>query len=105
MPISETMHFRQWCRVKGFSISSGYKMKKLGLAPELLEVPGIRGARVTPQADYDWEARMAEAAKSKEAQLEAQRRRAQAAEAGRIAAQSPRHVSRRQLQPKHRRRG
>lgn len=105
MPISETMPFRRWIRAKGFSISSGYKMKNAGLGPELLEVPGIRGGQVTPEADAAWEQRMAEAAKSQEAQLEAERRRAQAAEAGRIAAQSPRHVSRQQMQSKHRRRG
>ncbi len=104
MPISETMPFRRWIRAKGFSISSGYKMKNAGLGPELLEVPGIRGGRVTPEADAAWEQRMAVAAKSQEAQLEAERRR-QAAEAGRIAAQSPRHVSRQQMQSKRRRRG
>jgi hypothetical protein len=96
------MPFRQWCRAKGLSVSSGYKIKNSGLGPELLEVPGVRGSRVTPEADAAWEARMAEAAKSQDAQLEAERRRAQAAEAGRIAAQSPRHVSRRKLQPRRR---
>jgi hypothetical protein len=94
MPIKETLPFRQWCRAKGLSVSSGYKIKNSGLGPELLEVPGIRGARVTPEADAIWERRMAEAAQSQDAQLEAERRRAQAVQAGRIAAQSPQHVSR-----------
>jgi hypothetical protein len=43
---------------------------------------------------------MAELAKSETAQLEAERRRAQAAEAGKLAAQSPNHVSRRTAAPR-----
>jgi hypothetical protein len=96
------MPFRAWCRAKGFSVSSGYKIKNSGLGPDLLEVPGIRGGRVTPEADRAWEMRMAELAKSQDAQLEAERRSALASAAGKIAAQSPHHVSRRALQCKRR---
>jgi hypothetical protein len=106
MPIIETMPFRRWCHAKGFSISTGYEIKKSGMGPKLLEVPGVRGARVTPEADAAWEQRMAELAKSEAAQLEADRRREIAAVAGRIAAASPR--SKRgtadHKQPKRRRR-
>jgi hypothetical protein len=41
-----------------------------------------------------WRERMAELAKSETAQLEAERRHAQAAEAGKLAAQSPNHANR-----------
>jgi hypothetical protein len=45
---------------------------------------------------------MAELAKSQDARLEAERRSALASAAGKIAAQSPHHVSRRALQCKRR---
>jgi hypothetical protein len=48
-----------------------------------------------PEADAEWEARMAELAKSETARLEAERRRELATIAGQIAAESLRHVSRR----------
>jgi hypothetical protein len=104
MPINESMPFRRWIRAKGFSLSTGYKMKNAGLAPKLLEVPGIRTSVVTPEADAEWEARMSELAQGEAAQLEVARRKAQAAEAGRIAAMSPRHHSRRQVRGRGRRR-
>jgi hypothetical protein len=69
---------------------------KRGLTPEVSEIPGTRIRRITAAAEAAWDARMAELAQSEAVQLEAERRRAQAAEAGRIAAQSPLHVSRRQ---------
>jgi hypothetical protein len=55
---------------------------------------GTRIKRITPEADAEWEARMAELAKSETARLEAERRR-ELALSGQIAAESPRHVSRR----------
>jgi hypothetical protein len=83
---SET--FAEFARAEG-------KLKKLGLGPDVLRVPGTRIERITPEARQAWRERMAELAKSETAQLEAERRRAQAAEAGKLAAQSPNHVSRR----------
>ena len=83
---SET--FAEFARAEG-------KLKKLGLGPDVLRVLGTRIERITPEARQAWRERMAELAKSETAQLEAERRRAQAAEAGKLAAQSPNHVSRR----------
>ena len=71
----------------------------LGRGPDVLHVPGTRIERITPEARQAWRERMAELAKSETAQLEAERRRAQAAEAGKLAAQSPNHVSRRTAAP------
>jgi hypothetical protein len=87
---SET--FAEFARAEG-------KLKKLGLGPDVLRVPGTRIERITPEARQAWRERMAELAKSETAQLEAERRRAQAAEAGKLAAQSPNHVSRRTAAP------
>jgi hypothetical protein len=85
----------EWCKARHLSRSTYHKLKNFGLGPKELEIPGTRIKRITPEADAEWEARMAELAKSEAAQLEAERRRAQAAEAGKLAAQSPNHVSRR----------
>ena len=89
----------EWCKARRLSRSTYHKLKKLGRGPKELEIPGTRIKRITPEADAEWEARMAELAKSEDAQLEAERRRAQAAEAGKLAAQSPNHVSRRTAGP------
>jgi hypothetical protein len=89
----------EWCKARRLSRSTYHKLKKLGRGPKELEIPGTRIKRITPEADAEWEARMAELAKSETAQLEAERRRAQAAEAGKLAAQSPNHVSRRTTGP------
>ena len=94
---SET--FAEFARAEGFSLSTFYKLKKLGLGPDVLHVPGTRIDRITPEARQAWRERMAELAKSETAQLEAERRRAQAAEAGKLAAQRPNHVSRRTAAP------
>ena len=85
----------EWRWKRRVSKSSHHKLKNLGLAPEETIVPGTKIARISPDADRRWEARMAELAQSEAAQLEAARRRELAAAAGRIAAESPLHVSKR----------
>ena len=91
---SET--FAEFARAEGFSLSTFYKLKKLGLGPDVLHVAGTRIARITPEAREAWRTRMTELAKTEAAQLEVERRRELAAVAGRIAAKSPLHVARRQ---------
>ena len=89
----------EWCKARHLSRSTYHKLKNLGRGPKELAIPGTRIKRITPEADAEWEARMAELAKSEAARLEAEHRRAQAAEAGKLAAQSPNHVSRRIAAP------
>jgi hypothetical protein len=83
-----------------------YSLKKRGLGPDETIYPGSRVIRISAAAERAWDGRMAELAKSESAQLEAERRRTQAAEAGRIAAASPLHISKRvaHKQQQHRRR-
>jgi hypothetical protein len=102
---SETIS--EFCLAERFSKSFYYGLKKRGLGPEEFEVPGTRVKRITPEAHTAWRERMAALAKSETAQLEAKRRRELATIAGRIAAASPRHVSRRgpRSTPTLRRRG
>ena len=75
----------EWCKARHLSRSTYRKLKNLGLGPKELEIPGMRIKRITPEADAEWEARMAELAKGKAARLEAERRRELATIAGQIA--------------------
>jgi hypothetical protein len=93
----------KWCKARHLSRSTYHKLKNLGRGPKELEIPGTR--IITPEADAEGGARMAELAKSETARLEAKRRRELATIAGQIAAQSPSHVSRQRKQQPPRRRG
>ncbi len=70
-------------------------LRRRGYGPRELRVPNSKVIRITQQAHVEWRQRMAELANTEAAQLEAARRRQQAVEAGKRAAQSPTHVSRR----------
>jgi hypothetical protein len=89
--------------VDNMSAAKYYTLKRKGLGPEELNVDAM--IRITPEARAKWQARMAELAKSEAAQLEAERRRELASIAGRAAAASPLHISKRVAhKQQHRRR-
>jgi len=90
---SETI--RQWRERRGYSSATFYKMKRRGLAPEILDIPGFNSPRITARADREWEKRMAELAKENANALERQRRIDHARHAGQAAAKSPDHISNR----------
>jgi len=87
----------EFCSAEHLSKSTYHNLKKRGLGPEELVVPGSRIIRITAESRQRWHERMAELAKSEAA--EAERRRELAAVAGRIAAKSPLHISRRRGGP------
>jgi hypothetical protein len=92
-----------FCYVENISKAKYYELKKRGLAPDETNIDGL--IRITPKAREAWHARMAELAKSEAAQLEAERRRELASIAGRAAAASPLHISKRVAhKQQHRRR-
>jgi hypothetical protein len=70
------------------------ELRQRGLAPDELR-DGGKWIRITYAAHVAWRERMAEQDKSEAAALEQQRRHKQAVEAGRLAAQSPKHYCRR----------
>jgi hypothetical protein len=88
---------QEWRFRKHISKSTHNKLKKAGLAPEetILILPGFNLVRITPQARRDSDRKIADLAQSKEAELERARRQAQVEAAGRLAAQSPNHISKR----------
>ena len=88
------------------SPSKYHELKKKGLGPEEIDIDGMK--RITPQSRERWHQLMTERARSETALLEAERRRAQTVEAGKIAAASALHVSKRgaaHKQPARRKRG
>ena len=83
----------EFCYVEHLSPTKYHGLKNKGLGPEELNVDGM--IRITPEARAKWRERMAELARSEAAQLEAERRRELASIAGRAAAASPLHISKR----------
>ena len=83
----------EFCYVENMSPTKYHGLKNKGLGPEEMNIDGM--IRITPEAREEWHKRMAELAKGEAARLEAERRRELAVTAGRAAAQSPNHVSRR----------
>jgi hypothetical protein len=84
---------REWCESKRICLATYYKLRRLGLTPDELHVPGTNIRRITPEADRAWIARMAELTKTKEYEREVKRRAVMAKKAGDKAARSPKHVS------------
>jgi hypothetical protein len=88
--------------LENISLSKFYGLKKKGLLPDITDIDGLQ--RITPEAREEWHQRMAELAQGEAARLEAERRRELAAIAGRAAAASPLHISKRQNQVRRSRR-
>jgi hypothetical protein len=95
-----------FCKSKGMSRAFFYALKRKGLAPKLDEItapgePGVnrgRGlklVRITAESERAWDKQMEQLRASEAAELEAARAHAQRVAAGKLAAASPAHVSRR----------
>jgi formiminotetrahydrofolate cyclodeaminase len=80
---------------RGICKATYAKLKKAGLTPKetTIDLPGFRLTRITAEARRECNQRIAALQESKEAELERARRQAQLERAGRLAAQSPNHVS------------
>ena len=88
----------QFCWLENISRSKYFELKKRGLGPDVTDIDGLQ--RITPESREAWHERMAERAKG-----EAARRRELAVIAGRAAAASPLHISKRQKPRPRRRKG
>jgi hypothetical protein len=73
-----------FCRRKGISHSTYYKMRAKGHAPRELRIPGSSIVRITPEAEADWEREMEKTPIS-------ERLIKRATKAGMLAVESPRH--------------
>ena len=93
----------QFCWVENISPAKYHELQKKGLGPAVTDIDGVQ--RITPEARAEWHQLMAERAKSGAVRLEAARRRELAVIAGRAAAASPNHVSKKRAPLQRRRRG
>jgi hypothetical protein len=85
----------EFCSAEKFGKATYYKIRRLGFGPDETRIPGTSIVRITQQARRAWHAKLAALRASEAAETEARRRSVQAMQAGRIAAASPLHVSRR----------
>ena len=82
------------------SSSTYHKMRKAGLGPDEVQLPGMAFTRITAKARREWHARMEEFRKSRAAQLERERRSELARAAGKKAAKSANHISKQRKKAK-----
>ena len=92
----------EFCTRHNVSRASYYKLRRLGLGPDEMRMPGTCIVRITPEADRAWRERMTELSKSEAVALEARRRQQQAVVAATASADSDKHVSRRNAARKSR---
>jgi hypothetical protein len=92
-----SMTINEFLAVERMSRSSYYKMRALGYGPAEMRVPGTEIIRISARARREWHARLEERNRSEAAELEHERRASQRRAAGKNAAASPRHISRRPI--------
>ena len=80
----------EWRAVEALSKSSFYELQKSGRGPQMLRVPDSKIVRVI-ESHASWRARMAALAASEAGELETERRRQLARDAGQRAAASSKH--------------
>lgn len=81
-----------FCELEDFSLATYHKLKKLGLAPREMCIPGLsRTVRITAKARREWHEKMAQLQEDQAEVLkqESAHRRAIAT----VAARSPNHIS------------
>jgi hypothetical protein len=95
--LQPSLTIKQFCVCENISPASYFKIRRLGLGPAEMVIPGTEIIRITPKAHREWRARLEQQGKTTEAELERQRRAEQRRAAGKRAAASPQHVSRRPI--------
>src|SRR5262249_27203570 len=92
-----SLTIQQFCFLESIGKNTFYKMKRRGTAPEIYYVPvgSATLPRISAQAHRDWRAKLKTLRVSEAGELLAQRKQAQTAQAGKLAARSQLHVSNR----------
>ena len=85
----------QFCAVEHLSLATYFKIRKIGQGPEETRIPGTRVVRITVKARREWHVLLEKLRTSETGRREAERRTEMARAAGRAAASSPLHVSKR----------
>jgi hypothetical protein len=85
----------EFCSAEDISHASYFKMRRAGLGPTEIRIPGGRIIRITATARREWHRRMEQLAQGEAAQQEQRRRIDQTTRAGQAAAKSEKHISHR----------
>lgn len=102
--VGPSMTIREFCALERMSKVTYHKLKRNGLGPDELRAPGMTFVRITPAARLDWHARMAEMRKSEAVEKERQQRSDACRVAGKLAAASPNHHSKKRAGARQKRR-
>jgi hypothetical protein len=86
---------KQFCAAENISLSTYHKMRRAGNGPQETHFPRMALVRISAENHRKWRAKNETWNKSKDASLEEQRRKANASAAGKKAAKSEKHVSKR----------
>jgi len=95
-----SMTRKEFCDAEHMSLSTYHKMRKMGLGPEEVTLPGMSFTRITQDARRDWHTRIEEWRRSQASKLERERRSESARTAGKIAIKSALHVTKQNPKPK-----
>jgi hypothetical protein len=104
-----------FCKSRGMSRAFFYALKRRKLAPKLDEIilpgepgvnrgRGLRLVRISAESERAWDKQMEQLRATKAAELEVERARAQQVVAGKLAAESAAHVSKRTVKRRRSRR-
>jgi hypothetical protein len=85
----------EFCEVEHWSLSTYYKRQRRGLGPEETRYPDSPMVRITPEQRRAFHEKMQALSQTYAEELEQHRRSAYAVQAGRAAAASPLHISKR----------
>jgi hypothetical protein len=84
---------REFSKLERISLSTYFQLLKKGLAPYERHIRGTKIFHISEASRREWRARMHRLSQEETSRLIDERRREQARKAGKIAAQSPAHVS------------
>jgi hypothetical protein len=97
---SRSLTIPQFCLLENISTYTYYRIRKQGLTPRELRIPGTDIARITPEARREWHESMRTREVQEQVKREFERRAALISEAAKKAAASPLHAK--QTPPKKR---
>jgi hypothetical protein len=83
----------EFCALERMSLSTYHKLKRQRLGPDEIRFPNMTFVRITAEARRAWHAKIKTYRESQTAEIEEQRRSSLASRAGKIAAASPNHIS------------
>jgi hypothetical protein len=90
-PAPSVLSLREFCARNRISRSTWFKMRREGCAPRVMKFGNL--TRITAEAERDWRAQMEAYASSEKSKLEQARRSEHLRQLGKLAAESPAHIS------------